>query len=657
MDRGSALTAAAGLAGAVVLGRQAAVRLTAAHAPPGNVAIFVLAFVLAIGLAFVAGRAMTRDDPDIERDPRWKRCDSLRRATAAVSVAAILGTWLLQSRSNPPRYLLAVWVAALAATAFAFPTASRPADSTRKKRRPAWTAVLVAVAFGAAAWARLASLAEAPAVFSGDEANQVFDGTDWLRAATPTDPFGTGWTGTIRLGMIPAGGAAIASGSPIAGPRLPYAVIGVLSVAAAGFAAAAAAGPVAAAGCLAFLAFAPHHVHFSRLASVQILDSLFAPLALGLLLLVRRTGSPRLAALAGISAGLALYGYAGGRVIPVMFLVATVWIAVTPRILRERRAGIAAALVAGFAVAAGPNLRFAVHRFDDWNSRFNQVSVFQTGWLDAQVGSLGSVSAVAARQLRTGTLGLLYADDPTPWFTGYPILGPALLVGAALAGLGWLAGRRRWFAAVATALLVAGNLAGVVLTSIGPAPQRISSLLPALAILAGAAFAGLVAFVPEMGRSGVPWRAAAGALATGVILVSGIRDYPIDASRYSGYGGRHAGLAQSAARLLGQERFRGRPVYLHGWRYVDSTFPSFRYFLPDTRFVDDDPRMTGYTEASFPPGVHLFSHQWIPAALEWRGRLGLTRGIELAHPADPMQDVGYVLVVPGGGAAAEGGPG
>jgi hypothetical protein len=640
--------AAAGLAAATALGWRAAIRLTESHAPPAKPAAYALAFAAAVGLAFVAGRAIAAPGPEPDdgaRSPRWAPCNPGRSAAWALSLFAILATWHLQSRPSPPRLELAAWAVALLATPLAFPRVASP-PGREARRWPGWAAALAAIAFGVAAWARLANLDELPAVFSGDEANQVLDGQEWLLSPAPSDAFGTGWIGTIRLGMIPAGTGAFVAESPIGGPRLPYAIAGVASVAAAGMAAAVAGGPLAATGCLALLALAPHHLHFSRLASVQILDSLFATVALGLLLLLRRSGSPRVAAFAGVAAGLSLYGYAGGRVIPVLFLAATSWAAFTRRWAARRRAWIVLALLAGFAVAAGPNLRFAVHHFADWNGRFNQVSVFQEGWLENETRIYGSLGRVAAKQLKAGTLGLLYAHDTTAWFTGYPMLGPAVLVGAALAGLGWLAGRRRGFEAIFIGLLVAGNLAGVVLTSNVPAPQRFSSLLPALAILGGVAFAGFVTLLPERGPGGIPWRAAAGTLAAGALLATGIRGYPLDGDPYAGYGGHHAALGQRAAGLLGERRFRGRPVYLHGRLHVDSSFPTFRYFLRGTRLIDDDPNMSGYTEKSFPPGLHLFSHEWLEAAKDWRRQLGLAHGIPLAHPADPTFDVGYVLVVP-----------
>ncbi len=642
--------AAGSLVGATALGAIAAGQLARLAAPPERPAAYALVFGIALGLGIAAGASARLSfsgevDPDVDRP--LERCSLRRTIALAVGLAATAVTWALQSRREPPPAIVATWTIALLAVPLAFPRLVSTGGKPARERLPGWIAAFLVLGLAVAAWARLARLDEMPPVFSGDEVNQVVDGASWLTRPGRTDPFGMGWMGTVRLGMIPAGAGALASRSLVAGPRIPYAVAGTLAVAAAAAAAAAVSGPSAAVACVAFLALAPHHLHFSRLASVQILDSLFAAVLIALFLAVWRTGSPRIAAYAGGSAGLSLYGYAGGRVLPVVFGLATLATVLARRWTVRRREWLGLALAAGFAVAAGPNLRFAARHFDQWNDRFHQVSVFQPGWIELEKGRLGSLPAVVASQVKAGTLGLLFALDTTPWFTGRPMIGPPLLVGGAVAGFGWLIGRRRRVEALLLALVAGGNLAGVMLTTSAPAPQRVSSLVPVLAILAGAAFAGLLSLVPARDSRGVPGRSALGALLAGTILATGIRGYPLDWGPYAGYGGKHAALARSAARLLGEARFRNRPVYLHGWQYVDSTFPCFPYFLARVRFIDDDPKMSGFTEASFPPGIHLFSVEWIPTAELWRGRLGLPHAIRLPHPAYPERDIGYAFVVPG----------
>ena len=645
------LVSGAALALSVIVSAVTTTRLAGPGHMPARATPYAVAFACALGLAFLGGRlARPRDEVELPAGgtgEKLPRCHLLRWAALVVTLYSLVATWLLQSNPSPPGYLVATWLLAVVAIPFGFPRPipdrSDDAAGSRWRRDPAILAVLV-IALAIAAGTRLARLGELPPVLGGDEANQIVDGMDWLSGRSRTDPFGTGWYGTVRLGMIPAGAGALSSERPIAGPRIPYAVVGTLAVVASALAAGQIGGPWAAAGCAAFLALAPHHVHFSRLASVMVPDSLFAAATVAFLLGAWHRGSPRLAAWAGVSAGLSLYGYAAGRVLPVVFLVALAALPFLRRWGVRRRVWLALALAAGFAVAAGPNLRFAVRHFGDWNSRFNQVSVFADGWIVVETQRLGSRAKIVENQLKSGTIGLLSAPDTTPWFTAYPIIGPPMLVAGAVAGAGWLLGRRNWLEVLLIGLVVAGNVAGVILTVAAPAPQRVSSLVPMLAILGGAAIAGVVSLLPD--RAGRPnrWRFAAGTLAAGLVIATGIRDYPFDSGAFARYGGNHAAFAQSVARLLEQPRFRLAPVHLHGVPYVHSSFPSFRYFLPLTRFLDDEPDVA-LTETSFSPGIHLFSEERVAEGEKWREQLGLAHAIRLAHPAYPAQHVGYVFIV------------
>jgi hypothetical protein len=644
------LVAGALLVAAIVLGWAAVARLGRLRTMPQRADSYAILLLLTPVAAGFAGMLSRRADPSDPALPdlstgTLSRCGVLRSTILAVLVFAIAATWRLQSPLRPPPpVVLAAWATALVAVPLAFPSSAGPRRSGARKTSPAMLAgiaVVVAMAF----WARLAGLEEVPAVMGGDEINQVVDGRAWLTGADRMDPFGTGWGGTVRLGMLPAGAGYLWSGTPIAGPRVPYALAGALSVAGAVAVGWLVAGPWAALGSGALLALAPHHLHFSRLASVQILDSFFAVAALALLLAAWGRGSPRTAAFAGVASGLSLYGYAGGRIVPVVLAAAGIAFLFARRWSLARRAWLALALVAGFAVSAGPNLRFAVNHFPEWNARFNQVSIFNRDWFAAETRTLGSPSKVVLNQLKSGTIGLLSVPDTTPWFTGHPLVGPAILVGGALAGLGWLIGRGRLFPATLVGLVFAGNLAGLVLTNGSPAAQRASSLMPALAVLAGAAFAGLLSFVPErVGR--VSARGAAGALAAGALLATEIRGYPLHSDPYARYGGSHAGFVQSLAELLETPRFRGHPIHLHGLFMMNSTFPTVPYLLPAVRFTDDPPERMEFTAESFPPGIHAFSSEWVESAESWRKRLGIPHAIRLAHPSLPAEDAGYVFVVP-----------
>lgn len=615
-----------------------------------------LGFGACLVLAFAAGRlAASAERPAARPVPAPPPAVSGARALSAIGLGVLSAllfawAWILQGRPREtiPLFALAPWAAAIAAAGGAFALASA-AGGRQRSRSPgsrraafaAFAAVLVLVAAGS--YCRLAGLGEIPANFGGDEANQVQDGLGLATGTAPGDPFGIGWYGTMRLGMLPAGVGALASSDPIAGPRIPYAVVGALSVATSAAAGWLVAGAWGAVGAAALLAFAPYHLHFSRLASVMILDALAASLFAALALRVRKTGSPATAFATGAVAGLALYGYTAGRVIAVVLAVSAPALVLAPR-ARGRRAAVAAALAAGFFLAAAPNLRVAATDFANWNSRFNQVGIFRQDWWPREVERAGSAARVLERQFVAGTAGLLYRTTAITWYTGHPMVAPAALPALAAAGLGWLAGRRRFFEAALLGLLVAGNLAAVVLTDTTPSPQRLSILFPAFAILSGVAIAAVVGLLPRGKEGSALLPGCAGALLLGVVATAKWNDLPPWQDPSPRYGGDGAALVVAARGALTAPRYRSETIFFDGRPHVDSSFPSFRYLVPSVRIVDRNPGAAGAGPP--PPGVHLLSAEWLGLAPKWQARFHAGRAVRLADPRDPLRDIGCLLRVP-----------
>jgi len=629
---------------ATILALEAARRLGRLHALPARSYPYYGAFAASLVLALLGGLVAPR--PTIEQSHgvflatiKFRCRPVISWVAGAAAVLLFFRTWQLDRLAGPPLSIFLWWLAGIAATVVAFPGVRVP----RCPKTSLWPAALLAVAILAAAGARLTDLDRAPAVYSGDEANQALDGRSLLEGVAPAYPFGTGWYSTMRPGMLLAGAGARVGSDPVAGARMPYAVAGTLSLAATACAGAAVAGPWGATAGAALLAFAPHHVHFSRLSSVMILDALFAPLLLFLLLALRRTGSPRIAALTGVAAGLPLYGYSGGRVAVLVFLISIPFVVFGSAPANGRRSLLFAALVLGFVAAAGPNLHFAANHFAEWNGRFNQVSVLNADWWNAATARWGSPRDIVAGQFNLGAIGLLSLPDPTPWFTGHPMIGPPLLVSLAIAGLGWIVGRQQIFPAALLGLLAAGNLAGVVLTSGAPAPQRASSLLPVLAILGGAAVAGLLALLPEPPAAKGHWRSLAGGLFVVAYLIETAAKQPFGPDAAPAYGGPNTAFAQSAAIFLQAPRWKAEPVFLHGLPHLSSDLPLFHFFLGDRKITDLDPARVQARE--LPPGVHVFAPQYAALAQQVRRELGV-RGLALPHPAYPFVDIGYVVRVP-----------
>lgn len=638
------IAAGALLATATLVALGATQKLERLRALPVSSWPYYAFFAVSVVLAFLAGRT-ARSAPVAEPPgesparPELACRPLVSLAAAAVAVILLFRTWQLDQLAAPPLSIYLWWLAAIGATLAAFPGVRLP----ERQKTSLWPVALLAVALLAAAGARLTNLDTAPAVYSGDEANQALDGRSLLEGVSRENPFGTGWYSTMRLGMLLAGAGPRFGSDPVVGARLPYAVAGTVSVAAAAAAGAAVSGSWGAAAGAALLAFAPHHVHFSRLSSVMILDALFVPLLVFFLVTLRRTGSPRIAALTGVAAGLSLYGYSGGRVAVLVFLIAIPVVVLGSEPAKGRRGLLLAALLLGFVAAAGPNLHFAADHFGDWNGRFNQVSVFSADWWNAARARWGSPPEIVAGQFNLGAIGLLSVPDPTPWFTGHPMIGPPLLVSLAIAGLGWIVGRRQIFPAVLLGLLFAGNLAGVVLTSGAPTPQRASSLLPVLAILGSAAVAGLLGLLPDPPAAKGHWRSLAGGLFVAAYLLETAARQPFGPDAAPAYGGPNTAFGQSAAVFLQAPRWRMEPVFLHGSPYLSADLSLFPFFLGDRKITDLDPARVEARE--LPPGVHIFAPQYAALAQQVRKELGV-RGLALPHPAYPLVNIGYVVRVP-----------
>jgi hypothetical protein len=303
----------------------------------------------------------------------------------------------------------------------------------------------------------------------------------------------------------------------------------------------------------------------------------------------------------------------------------------------------------GFFLAAAPNLRFAFQHFIDWNARFNQVGIFEREWWNANVRLLGSPGKLLEDQFLAGTIGLLSKHTDWPWYQGYPIVAPILLPALALAGLGWIVGRRWFFHAAVLALVALSNLAAIILTQAAPAPQRASSLMVILSIFGGVAIAGFLSLVPSLTPGGLPWRGIAGTLLVGGFLAWTCRPPGVwDPS--PGYGAVQAAFVTSAYELLGTPRYRGESMFLHGPPNLPSTFPSVGYLLPQIRWTNSATDDDGL--AAVPAGFHLFTPDWLPSARKWKERLNLRFGVPIADRGDPLRELGYLLYVPGPSPAA-----
>jgi hypothetical protein len=215
-------------------------------------------------------------------------------------------------------------------------------------------------------------------------------------------------------------------------------------------------------------------------------------------------------ALAGVVAGLAMYFYAGARLVPVFLLVTMAFVVVTgPRRWRIPWGGLAL-LALGFLVTAAPMLMLAVQHPDDFNARLNVVGAFQGGWLAQRAEVTGKpMGLLVLAQLGKAALAFNHYWDYAYW---YGLQGPFLdLVPAALAVLGLVYAlacwrERRYAIPVLWVALTA--LLGAALTENPPASQRLVGAAPALAILVAVGLVRLTDLARDLwSRQSVPAQA------------------------------------------------------------------------------------------------------------------------------------------------------
>ncbi len=434
--------------------------------------------------------------------PAWYRrwladaaAHPLRTALLAVGVLLALGAGIGARRADPSAdfspYLRA-WVLGLLVYILALaplrPFVRSQAWSTAECRSLYLVPLLLA-----AFLARAVALDTIPANFSGDEGTQALEA---LRLLGPPlgNPFATGWYSVPTLSFLVAGLWMKLFGVTVAGVRMLSALAGTASVLATWLLARRLVGEWVGWGAAVLVAFGHYGLHFSRLASNQIADALLGPLVLYFLLRgLRSKGDVHLQgghcldlALAGVMLGLSWYTYFGARLMTVV-----VGLYLVGRALGEGSAFLdrhgrgLVALAVGFALALWPlALYYAAHPAD-FLSRYNQVSIFASGWLAREMSLTGrSAAALLLQQFWKSVSAFNATTDPTFWYhPGIPLLDPVSGIFFIL-GLTVAFGRvRRPGGGLLLLWFWAFILLGWTLTENPPSSQRGVGIIPVVAML------------------------------------------------------------------------------------------------------------------------------------------------------------------------------
>lgn len=469
---------------------------------------------------------------------------------AGVMVAFLAVVMLLRPHANywPIFYL---WVAGMVLTlAGALPGRAEGLRGLRTTLREidAWEAgalaALVLFALVLRAW-RVDTI---PWTLSGDEGNFG----RWAREALDGRMINMFSTGHLSMPSLYAFFQAAwlrLAGDNVFGLRLPWAIVGTLSVLGAYMLVRRLFGQGLALLVAVLLAGYHYHIHYSRLGLNNIADPFFVSWALYFMVMGWQGGRRWPWALSGLLAGLAFFFYTGGRQVAVILLGIIVWAALTePGFVARSRAGLGAMLL-GFVVAAGPMLLFAFQHPDDFNARINQVGIIQSGWLEREAELLGrSQAAVVAEQFRKVLFAFNVFHDRTDFYKpGRPLLdfGAAMLflLGGVLsvarlvdrrpASSGGEPGPARpavvelpaWRYATFAIWFLVVIVTGGVLTEGAPSSQRIlSSSVPAIFFVALALWE-LSRIVTDLLRVPVHGRAVLALAVAAVMVFGSVRFY------------------------------------------------------------------------------------------------------------------------------------
>jgi hypothetical protein len=473
---------------------------------------------------------------------------------------------------------------------------------------------------GVALLVRGYALGEIPINLAGDEGTWGLNGLDMLEGRL-ANPFATRWFDFPSMSFLPWGLAAKLLGGTVAALRLPSVLVGAATVPAlfalvyelwderrAWLAA-------------AFLTFGHYHMHYSRLAINNIADGLFFCLFFWLLLRAVRTETRSLFVLAGGVLGFSWYGYTGARLILVVMAIYLGWQSLDDRGLLRRHWRDLFVMIAAAAVVAAPLLLYYLANPYTFDSRFNQVSIFASGWLEMEQIITGrSALSLMLQQVWKSVSAFHYTVDPTYWYRpGIPLLdfvsGVLILPGVAWAVYRW---RERgsklallWFGLAVTF--------GWIITENPPSSQRLVIAGPVLAILVGTGCNWMLQFGERvLGGPRSRWSLVAAAT-VGVVALVNLEFYFIEYTPSRIFGNPTAEVSDVLVDHL-RERGEVPPVHFDGAPFLFWDFGAIRYRTLDIEGMDIYPEQ-GFVEIDLTDGalIAIESHKIadLPIVQEW----------------------------------------
>jgi hypothetical protein len=522
--------------------------------------------------------------PAREKGGIW---DSIRFIVAVIGGALAVAVGVIAVRLGSEAdygWLLWMWLAAIGVFVLSF---YLPFQWSRYRDLPAWinrhrwelislTALLV-VAFGV----RAIDLEHIPRNLGGDEGTWGLNGLAMLQGRL-SNPFSTRWFDFPSMSFLLWGLSAKLSGGSVAGLRAPSPVFGTLAVLTTYLLAKELWGRKTGLLAAAFLTFGHYHLHYSRLAVNNIADCVFISAFFWLLVRGLRSENRRTFVWAGVVLGFSWYGYTGARLILVITAAYLGWRMVRDReFLQNHRASLLLLGVAAIVVSAPLLLHYAAHPHT-FASRYNQVSIFASGWLDREQVITGrSATSLLIQQAWKSVAAFHYTVDPTFWYRpGIPLLdfisGVLVILGITWAFVFW----RRNGNVLVLLWFWSAVIAGWVMTENPPSSQRLVIIGPALAILVALGAVWLLDLLQGVIRGSEQlWAAAAGILVAAVALVN-LVFYFADYTPTRVYGNPTAEISDVLSDYL-LARDDLPPIYFDGAPHLFWDFGAIAYRVQD----------------------------------------------------------------------------
>jgi 4-amino-4-deoxy-L-arabinose transferase-like glycosyltransferase len=401
-----------------------------------------------------------------------------------------------------------------------------------------------------------------------------------------------------------------------------------------------------------FLAAQHCHLHFSRLGSNYIFDTLFIPLLAYLLVRGLQRRRPGLFAAAGLTLGVAQYFGSGATMLLALVVIVIVYLALARRDWLRANLINLGVLVLGAVVAFLPLGIYGTGHYDSLLGWVPQVSLFRAGWLVSEIQQSGkSALQILGGAFLRSFLAFNYFTDRSYWYgASIPLLDP---VSAVLFVVGLITAMRHVSKNVGYLFVVAwfwlAVILGGMLTVLPPASERLVIVTPALAVLMALGFTQLV----ECGKIVTEWFVPVSRvfpfMVTVVLMSINVGYYFLNYTPARTYGDPTAELMTRLSRELNTSPKDGK-VYFFGApaiRYESATVP--RFLTPELEGVDVSEHWTG--DLSFVDTSRKAWFVFLPERLDELDvvRAKYPRGVEV--PADSSADgrLLYVLYEYGGG--------